>query len=88
VESLEESSVTALVRGVQSQVPAKMDRIATRFPTHTQDAARVIGELVGRYHQRTDENGNHHERDVVVGKIFHFCGQQAMTKYDMASRSC
>ena len=72
VETLDESAVTVLIKAVQDVgKPALMDHVATRYPTHVDDAARVIYELAKR------------EKEVR-GKTFHYTGDKSITKYEMA----
>ena len=77
VEYLAESSVTVLVenmlkaRGTGKKLP--MDHWATRYPTLTDDVAVVVRQML-EYH---------FAKGPLTG-IYHWSGNEPMTKYDMA----
>ncbi|XP_078087683.1 methionine adenosyltransferase 2 subunit beta [Mustelus asterias] len=74
IEKLEESSATALFAKVQCHsVMACMDHWGQKFPTHVDDVARVCRQLSERRLQ-----------DPSISGIFHWSGNERMTKYEMA----
>ncbi|XP_072120189.1 methionine adenosyltransferase 2 subunit beta [Mobula birostris] len=74
IEELEESAVCAIFSSVQSpERLASVDHWQQRFPTHVADVARVCRELSERRMQ-----------DSSVSGIFHWSGNERMTKYEMA----
>lgn len=76
VERLDESSVTVLADALIKAAPGqqvKMEHWATRYPTNTADVAAVLIGMTARRLQDPD-----------FGGIFHWSGNEAMTKYDMA----
>ena len=79
VEYLGESAVTDMAgilvkaRKQSPRIEHAFDNWAIRFPTYTGDVAVVLRELIELKQQRPDLSG-----------IFHWSGNKAMTKYDMA----
>ncbi|XP_059846724.1 methionine adenosyltransferase 2 subunit beta isoform X4 [Hypanus sabinus] len=74
IEELEESAVCAIFSSVQSpERLASVDHWQQRFPTHVADVARVCRELSERRMQ-----------DSSVSGIFHWSGNERMTKYEIA----
>jgi len=76
VEALDESPVTVLAKNMLSACPGErlaMEHWATRYPTHTGDVAAVLRQMVA-----------HRLAHPAFSGIFHWSGDEAMTKYDMA----
>lgn len=73
IENLEESAVTILWKNIRNAVSCKMSDYERRYPTHTDDVASVILAMTER--KVKGEN---------MGGIFHWSGDENMTKYDMA----
>ena len=76
VETLDESPVTVLAKNMLNARPGErlaMENWATRYPTHTNDVAAVLQQMVARKLGHPDFNG-----------VFHWSGNEPMTKYDMA----
>lgn len=74
VESPSESAVTTLLSNViASDVTCPVDNVQRRFPTHCDDVAVVIRQLLDKRSQD----------DTVCG-VFHWSGNECMTKYDMS----
>ncbi|XP_069754029.1 methionine adenosyltransferase 2 subunit beta isoform X2 [Narcine bancroftii] len=74
VEELEESAVTIIFGKVQCQEHvASIDHWQQRYPTHVADVARVCRQLAERRLQ-----------DSSIYGIFHWSGNERMTKYEMA----
>lgn len=72
-ESLEESAVTVLARILIDGRETKLDHWATRYPTQTTDVAVVCRQLLER-----------READAGFSGTFHWSGDEAMTKFEMA----
>ncbi len=73
VEQLAESAVTDLARSLLVPTPVKMDHWAMRRPTLVDDVADVCLGLVNRCAAGQPVEG-----------VWHFGGEEPMTKYDMA----
>lgn len=73
VESPDESPVTVIAENVRERREVRMDHWATRFPTFTPDVASVCRQMVER-----------RAVDDALRGIFHWSGDEPMTKYDMA----
>jgi dTDP-4-dehydrorhamnose reductase len=76
VETLDESSVTVLAKNMLNARPDEqlpMEHWATRYPTHTGDVAAVLRQMVTHRLTHPEFKG-----------IFHWSGNEPMTKYDMA----
>ena len=76
VEALDESPVTVLAKNMLSARPGErlaMEHWATRYPTHTGDVAAVLRQMVA-----------HRLANPAFSGIFHWSGNESMTKYDMA----
>ena len=76
VEELGESPVTVLAKNMLNARPGErlaMEHWATRYPTHTSDVAAVLRQMV----ERRLAGGS-------LGGIFHWSGDEPMTKHDMA----
>ncbi|MCF6440964.1 SDR family oxidoreductase [Pseudoalteromonas luteoviolacea] len=71
VEYLAESAVTVIAEQVLKNHNSAHDDWAVRFPTHVEDIALTLNNLLAQ------------TRDKHSG-IFHISGNQSMTKYDMA----
>lgn len=71
VEYLAESAVTVITEQIKKHKAAKHDHWAIRYPTHVEDIALTIKDLIA---QPTEKSSG----------IFHISDNQAMTKYDMA----
>lgn len=75
VERLDESSVTAIAAQLLESASTEnitLENWAVRYPTLTDDVADIIRQLL-----------LHSENHVHQRGIFHFSGNQAMTKYTM-----
>ncbi|KAL8211679.1 UNVERIFIED_CONTAM: Methionine adenosyltransferase 2 subunit beta [Gekko kuhli] len=90
VERLEESAVTVMFDKVQfSNKSANMDHWQQRFPTYVKDVASICRELAEK---RTEFNLPHLVypqkpllvEDPSIKGIFHWSGNEQMTKYEMA----
>ena len=75
VEFPEESSVTALLQDVRSQQTRYIDHWGRRYPTFVDDVAVVCRQLIQSRLQKGPFSG-----------IWHWCGNEGMTKYEMAKR--
>ncbi|KAM4748482.1 methionine adenosyltransferase 2 subunit beta isoform 2-T2 [Rhinophrynus dorsalis] len=74
IEKLEESAVTIMFDKVQfSNKSANMDHWQQRFPTYVKDVASVCLQLTEKK-----------LRDPSLNGIFHWSGNEQMTKYEMA----
>ena len=73
IESLEESPVTAIASDLIAGGEVKLDHWATRYPTFSGDVAVVVRQLVEEKRRNADFAGT-----------FHWSGDEALTKYDMA----
>ncbi|KAM8973292.1 methionine adenosyltransferase 2 subunit beta isoform 2-T2 [Pelodytes ibericus] len=74
VEKLDESAVTIMFDKVQfNNKSANMDHLQQRFPTYVKDVASVCLQLTEKKLQ-----------DPSVKGIFHWSGNEQMTKYEMA----
>jgi S-adenosylmethionine synthetase len=75
IETLEESPVTMVAALMERAAgrPLAMDHWSVRYPTHTADVALVLRQLVER-----------RLRDPGFRGIFHWSGDEPMTKYGMA----
>lgn len=76
VESLDESPVTVLAKNMLNARTGErlaMEHWATRYPTHTSDVAAVLSQMVAR-----------RQTHPKFGGIFHWSGDEPMTKYGMA----
>jgi dTDP-4-dehydrorhamnose reductase len=76
VESLDESPVTVLAKNMLEAHPGTrlaMEHWATRYPTYTRDVAAVLRQMVEHKLTHPDFRG-----------IYHWSGNEPMTKYDMA----
>lgn len=76
VQDSDESPVTIIAEQVLSKAPGPIDAWATRYPTHVEDVALVCRSLAGAWRDG--------DEDVRRGGIFHFAGDEPMTKADMA----
>lgn len=73
VETLGESAVTVIAEQLKNNPSTPQDNLAVRFPTHVDDIANTLVDLVALEPQQTSG-------------IFHITNHQAMTKYEMALR--
>lgn len=76
VEWLGESPTTMIadeMLAAPGTTPLPIDHWATRYPTHTHDVARVLASIV-----------RHRLQDPHFHGIYHWSGNQAFTKYEMA----
>ena len=74
VETLNESPVTVIAEVFRkTPVSARLDHWATRYPTLTDDVARTCRQLLER-----------RQADDAVSGTFHFSGDEALTKFEMA----
>ena len=70
VTDLDESAVTVIAQQMCKQTPSDHDHWAIRYPTHVEDIALTLRDLI--------------KQPEALGGIFHISNHQAMTKYDMA----
>ncbi|TMP43786.1 NAD(P)-dependent oxidoreductase [Pseudoalteromonas citrea] len=70
VTYLAESAVTVIAEQISETQPSKHDHWAVRYPTHVEDIALTLKDLL-----KQPDN---------LGGIFHISNHQAMSKYDMA----
>lgn len=78
VETLAESAVTVVAANLLALKPGTtlvVEDWATRYPTHTDDVAVVLRQMV-----------EHRAADPRFGGILHWSGGEAFTKYGMACR--
>jgi S-adenosylmethionine synthetase len=75
VEHLAESPVTELAVRLMDGQPLKVEDWATRYPAHADDVARAVAIIAGSIC---------HSEPPSLGGIFHFAGQESMSKYGMA----
>jgi len=76
VEELGESPVTVIAKNMLNAAPGErlaMEHWATRYPTHTADVALVLRQMIERRLADSNFKG-----------IFHWSGDEPMTKYEMA----
>ncbi|MBL64255.1 MAG: NAD(P)-dependent oxidoreductase [Opitutae bacterium] len=73
VERLEESAVTEIACSLLDSTPVKMDHWAVRRPTLVDDVGSACLQLA-----------NHQVSSQSCRGIWHFSGDESMTKYDMA----
>lgn len=71
VEYLAESAVTVIAKQLIENKATKHDHWAIRFPTHVEDIALTIKDLIAQPAAKSSG-------------IFHISGNQSMTKFDMA----
>jgi dTDP-4-dehydrorhamnose reductase len=71
VESLEESTVSGLLRTVLDGRRCQVDHWAVRYPTLTTDVAGVVVQIAGR-------------NEELSGGTYHWSAAQGMTKLEMA----
>jgi len=76
VEELAESAVTVIAEQVLSKAQSTIDAWAVRYPTHVEDVARACLLLARAWSDGSEE--------VRRGGVFHFSGDEPMTKSDMA----
>jgi len=77
VETLAESSVTLIAQNMLNAHPGArlaMENWATRYPTHTEDVAAVLQQIVAR----------RFSAHAAIRGTYHWSGSEPMTKYDMA----
>jgi S-adenosylmethionine synthetase len=77
IETLEETSVTALVNTIKGSSP-KLDNWQERFPTHTTDVARVLEAFCSMYAQPRGASAS------AFSGIFHWQSNERYTKWTMA----
>ena len=75
VEALSESPITALAEKLAAGKPMLVEDWATRYPAHVDDVARAITVIA--MHMAGCPS-------APAGRVYHFAGQEAMTKYGMA----
>lgn len=71
VETLSESAVTIIAEQIQQNPTASQDNLAIRYPTHVDDIANTLIDLIALPAEQSQG-------------IFHISNHQAMTKYEMA----
>ena len=67
VESLDESAVTSIAKGLLKTEDVKVDHWATRFPTLVDDLGLVLDKMLSK----------------TPAGVYHFSGEEAMTKYEI-----
>lgn len=67
VESLDESAVSTIAKGLLTDGPVNADHWAIRFPTLVDDIGLVIGKML----------------EKKPSGIYHFSGEESMTKYEI-----
>jgi dTDP-4-dehydrorhamnose reductase len=72
VESIDESAVTTLARLLESKDEVLVDHWAIRYPTHVDDVAEAVADLIELL-----------EKNESIPEILHFSGAEAFTKYEM-----
>lgn len=70
-----ESSVCSIADALVKDAGGTFDDVAVRYPTYTDDVARVIAGILKYRESHTDFTG-----------IYHWSGKEALTKYQMAER--
>jgi len=68
-----ESSIGSIYASLSKNRGGKFDDIAVRYPSHTEDVAIVLDRIISASIEGKDITG-----------IFHFSGNEALTKYKMA----
>eukprot|EP00092_Neocalanus_flemingeri_P025613 GFUD01027768.1.p1 GENE.GFUD01027768.1~~GFUD01027768.1.p1 ORF type:complete len:294 (+),score=81.21 GFUD01027768.1:32-913(+) len=68
VKTLNESAVTVLLEVIRSGKPTKMSSYEVRCPSHTQDIARILLDMI---------------RKSPEGGIYQWCGLEKLSKWDM-----
>jgi S-adenosylmethionine synthetase len=79
VETLEESPITVIAKDIMKNLPQKIDHWAIRYPTHVDDVAFVIRQIIeyrlknpgfcGTYHWSADEPYTKYEMAKVMAPI-------------------
>lgn len=78
VEFVKESAVTILLESVKNSAKdSNQDDYARRFPTHVDDIANVIRQVLDKKIENPNLNG-----------IFHWSGKECFTKYGMCKAIC
>jgi S-adenosylmethionine synthetase len=77
IETLEESPVTIIAKGLLPGGEIKLDHWQTRDPTSTADVAAVLRQMLE----------SRVESASIAGTV-HWSGDEAMTKYDMGRTMC
>ncbi len=77
VETLDESPVTTIAKGLLTGGEVKLDHWQTRYPTSTADVAAVLRQML-----ESSADGR-----SISGTV-HWSGDEAMTKYDMGRTVC
>eukprot|EP00929_Paragymnodinium_shiwhaense_P057998 TRINITY_DN29052_c0_g1_i1.p1 TRINITY_DN29052_c0_g1~~TRINITY_DN29052_c0_g1_i1.p1 ORF type:complete len:757 (-),score=67.49 TRINITY_DN29052_c0_g1_i1:237-2453(-) len=82
LDKLSETSITALLECMLNKPPggSKYDNWQERFPTSTEDLARVLEAFIGAYVSQT---GNP-RRGARFSGVFHWQSNERQTKYSMA----
>jgi len=85
VEKLSETSVTTLLEGMLKQADdpsakPKFDNWQERFPTSTEDLARVLEAFMGAYANQAGSPS----REEAFGGVYHWQSNERHTKYSMA----
>jgi len=81
VEFLGEGAVDGILQAIlRRDKPAELSHYERRYPTHVSDVAAVIRLLLERYFEQTKSEG----ADPQILGIYHWSGDEEMTKYDMA----
>ncbi|KFM82119.1 hypothetical protein X975_15250, partial [Stegodyphus mimosarum] len=72
-EYIGESAISSLIKNLKQQVPTKLSNAEIRFPSHTNDIASIIFQLI-----------QCKLKDTSLNSVFHWCGLEPFTKYEMA----
>ncbi|XP_035222036.1 methionine adenosyltransferase 2 subunit beta-like [Stegodyphus dumicola] len=72
-EYIGESAVSSLIKNLKQPVPTKLSNAEIRFPSHTNDIASIIFQLM-----------QCKLKDMSLNSVFHWCGLEPFTKYEMA----
>lgn len=76
VESIDESAITIIAKSLLSgDKRIAMDNWASRYPTHVEDVAVVISQIVGRLAKQ----------DQAMNGVFHYSSDETYTKYEIAN---
>lgn len=71
-EYIGESAISCLIKNLQLQSHVKISNFEIRFPSHVDDIAAVCHQLAERK-----------LKDPTINSIFHWCGSEPLTKYEM-----
>lgn len=77
VEFLEESAVTIIAKKLLTGQQQEIDNWSTRYPTHTNDVALVLRQMI-----------EHRMQNVLLDPVCHWSTDKPYTKYEMARLMC